>query len=210
MIFGPDFIDRLERKLKDPKPGLQAQLSMAPIPRLGQRVYTEVEDRCLKAGVMVLVYPRRGSSHLALIRRTRTVLHHRNEIGFPGGQMEPHEDTVRAALRETDEELGIPPDRIQIIGSLTPLYIPPSNYCIYPAVGAAAEPLIFKPHPEEVAEVIELPLSHLLDSQHRRRATRTIRGRLVKVPFFSFHGHEIWGATAMVLAEFLAVLRSLE
>ena len=210
MIFGPDFIDRLERKLKDPKPGLQAQLSMAPIPRLGQRVYTEVEDRCLKAGVMVLVYPRRGSSHLALIRRTRTVLHHRNEIGFPGGQMEPHEDTVRAALRETDEELGIPPDRIQIIGSLTPLYIPPSNYCIYPAVGAAAEPLIFKPHPEEVAEVIELPLSHLLDSRHRRRETRTIRGRLVEVPFFSFHRHKIWGATAMVLAEFLAVLRTLE
>jgi len=210
MIFGPDFIDRLERKLKDPKPGLQAQLSMAPIPRLGQRVYTEVEDRCLKAGVMVLVYPRRGSSHLALIRRTRTVLHHRNEIGFPGGQMEPHEDTVRAALRETDEELGIPPDRIQIIGSLTPLYIPPSNYCIYPAVGAAAEPLIFKPHPEEVAEVIELPLSHLLDSRHRRRETRTIRGRLVEVPFFSFHRLKIWGATAMVLAEFLAVLRTLE
>jgi 8-oxo-dGTP pyrophosphatase MutT (NUDIX family) len=210
MIFGRDMIDRLEIKLKDPRPGLQAQLSMAPIPRPGQMVYTEVEGRCLKAGVMVLIFPRRGSSYLALIRRTRTVLHHRNEISFPGGQMEPHEDTVRAALRETDEELGIPPDRIRIIGSLTPLYIPPSNYCIYPAVGAAAEPLIFKPHPEEVAEVIELPLSHLLDSRHRRRETRMIRGRLVKVPFFSFHGYKIWGATAMVLAEFSAVLRTLE
>jgi len=210
MTMDRDFIERLEKRLREPKPGLRGQLSMAPNPRPGQRVYTEVEDTCLKAGVMVLLYPRQGSTHLALIQRTKTVLHHRDQIGFPGGQMEPHEDTVGAALRETNEELGIPPDRIQIIGSLTPLYIPPSNYCIYPAVGAAAEPLIFKPHPEEVAEVIELPLSHLLDSRHRRRETRTIRGNLVEVPFFSFHGHKIWGATAMVLAEFLAVLRSLE
>ncbi len=183
---------------------------MAPNPNPGQRVYTEVEDTCLNAGVMVLLYPRQGSPHLALIQRTKTLLHHRDQIGFPGGQMEQYEDGVRAALRETDEELGIPPTCIQIIGTLTPLYIPPSNYCIYPAVGAAAESLIFKPHPQEVAEVIELPLRHLLDPRHRRRETRTIRGRAVEVPFYSFRHHKIWGATAMVLAEFLVVLRSME
>jgi 8-oxo-dGTP pyrophosphatase MutT (NUDIX family) len=204
--FNPE---RLARKLGQDKPGLQAQLKMVPEPRPGQKVYTEVEETCLKAGVMLLLYRRQGLWHMVLIRRPSTVLYHKDQIGFPGGQLEQGENFEQAALRETWEELGVYPDQIQIIGSLTPLYIPPSNFCIYPVVAAASGPLSFKPHPEEVAEVIEVPLSHFLDPDHVRRETWRIDGRPVEVPFYIFEHHKIWGATAMVLAEFQEIFESL-
>lgn len=206
MINDRELIKRLEQRLSGAKPGLAAQLAMVPHPRPGQKAYQDVEDSCLKAGVMLLLYPRGDSYHLVLMHRTSSVLHHKDQIGFPGGQMELEENFEQAALRETWEELGVPPDQIKIIGTLTPLYIPPSHFCIYPVVGLAAMPLSFRPHSLEVAEVIEIPLRHLMDSRHTRRETWTIDDRPVEVPFYSFGNHKIWGATAMVLAEFLDLL----
>jgi 8-oxo-dGTP pyrophosphatase MutT (NUDIX family) len=199
---------KLKRRLNQKKPGLKAQLTMAPHPRPGQRIHTEAEETCLKAGVMLLIFPRDKEFRLVLTRRTATVLHHRDQIGFPGGQFEPGENSERAALRETLEEIGVPSQKLKIIGTLTPLYIPPSNYCIYPVVSAADESLLFRPFPDEVAEIIEVPLRHFLDPRNIRRETWTIRGEAVDVPFYAFAHHKIWGATAMVLAEFLEVLKS--
>jgi 8-oxo-dGTP pyrophosphatase MutT (NUDIX family) len=199
----------LTGRLRRDKPGLQAQLKMVPEPRPGQKVYTEVETTCLKAGVMVLLYQREGSWHIVLIRRPNTVLTHKDQVGFPGGQLEPGENFEQAALRETWEELGVYPNQIQIIGSLTPLYIPPSNFCIYPLIATSSGPLSFKPHPQEVAEIIEVPLIHLTNSRNVHRETWRIGGQPVEVPFYSFEHHKIWGATAMVLAEFLEILKSL-
>jgi 8-oxo-dGTP pyrophosphatase MutT (NUDIX family) len=200
----------LMARLHQAKPGLQAQLKMVPEPRPGQKVYIEVEATCLKAGVMVLLYRRQDAWYMVLIRRPSTVLYHKDQIGFPGGQLEPGENFEEAALRETWEELSVDRDRIKIIGHLTPLYIPPSNFCIYPVVATLSEPPSFKPHPEEVAEVIEMPLGHLMDPRNLRRETWTIGGQPVEVPFYGFRHHKIWGATAMVLAEFQEIFESLE
>lgn len=199
---------RLEEVLIKDKPGLRAQLKMVPHPRPGQAVYTDVEETSVKAGVMILLYRRQGAWHLVLIRRPSTVLHHKDQISFPGGQIEPGEDFVQAALRETREEIGIPSECLRILGELTPLYIPPSNFCIYPVVAAVDGPLSFTPRAEEVAEVIEVPLDHMLDSTTALEETWTIRGERVRVPFYAYGNHKIWGATAMVLAEFLDVVRS--
>lgn len=199
--------ERLTERLKGLLPGLMAQLQMVPDPRPGDKTYREVEDSCLKAGVLLLLYHRGGLPHLVLTRRTEQVLHHRAQISLPGGRIEPGESRSQAALRETKEELGISLENIRLLGELTPLYVPPSNYCIYPVVAAAADAPDFSPHPEEVAEIIEVPLGHLLDTRNTVRETWLIRGEPVVVPYYSYKEYKIWGATAMILAEFLDLVK---
>ena len=205
---GQEIVGILQKSLAGPLPGLAAQFTMAPRHGSDRTLTPMIEASCLKAGVMLLLYLRRDEPHLVLIRRTSTVLRHKDQIGFPGGQLEAGEDAVQAALRETGEEIGVPPDRIDVVGSLTPLFIPPSNFCIYPVVGTAEGPLVFTPEQSEVAEIIEVPFAHLLDPASARREDWTLGGRTVEVPFYAFGPHKIWGATAMVLAEFLVLLRT--
>jgi 8-oxo-dGTP pyrophosphatase MutT (NUDIX family) len=201
-------LERIESGLRAPLPGIPAQLRMAPVPRPGQKPYYEVEGTSLKAGVLVLLYEGEDGLCLLLTRRTERVLHHRGQISFPGGEQHPGESIEATALRETEEELGLDLGAMRILGRLTPLYIPPSNFCIYPTVGFLPGKPTFRPQPDEVAEVIEVPVCHLADPENRRRESWTIDDRTVNVPFYEFQGRQIWGATAMVLAEFLALLES--
>ncbi len=200
----------LEEKLNKPLPGLAAQLNMVPDPRPGNKVYTEVQDSCKRAGVLVLLYLKGTRVFVVLTRRTELVDRHQAQISFPGGRQEEGENLEQTALRETCEELGIEPSAIQILGKLTPLYIPPTNYCIYPVVARMTETLQFKPSLYEVAEVLEISLDYLLDPQTNRREIWTLHGKKVEVPFYFFKGHKIWGATAMVLAEFVEILKNIK
>lgn len=202
-----DTIQFLEKALKGSKPGLAAQLSMVTDPRPGNKVYYEVEDTSIKAGVLVLLYPWRDRLHLVLTRRTDQVDHHQAQISFPGGRQEEGESFEQTALREAHEELEIPLGSIRILGKLTPLYIPPSNYCIYPVVAMTDVRPDFRPSELEVAEVIEVPLDHLLDPRSVRREIWNIDSVEAEVPFYSFTEHKIWGATAMVLAELIEMIK---
>ncbi len=120
--------------------------------------------------------------------------------------MDPGEDAIAAALREAQEELGVDPAGLTVLGRLSPLYIPPSDFCIYPVVAYAGERPVFVPSPHEVAEVLEVPLAHLLSPATRCEEVWDIRGTPVRVPYYAFGEHKVWGATAMVLCEFLALL----
>jgi 8-oxo-dGTP pyrophosphatase MutT (NUDIX family) len=164
---------------------------MVPDPRPGDKTYQEAGDSCLRAGVLVLIYPREDGFYLVLTRRTSQVAHHQAQISFPGGHMDEHESAVETALREAEEEL----------------YIPPSNYCIYPVVAATERRPDFRPSPHEVAEVIEVPLDHVLDLRNIKKEKWPLRGIEVTVPFYYYQGHKIWGATAMVLAELLDLVK---
>ena len=188
-------------------PGLCAQLKMVAYPRPGDTVYHEVEDSSIKAGVLILLYSWKNRLHLVLTRRTERVEHHQAQISLPGGRQEERESFEQTALRETCEELDITPESVRILGQLTPLYISPSNYCIYPVVATTDFRPDFHPSIYEVAEVIEVPLDHLLDPQNVHKEIRTIRGAEVWVPFYFLRGHKIWGATAMVLAEFIELMK---
>jgi len=197
----------LEKALDEPKPGLDAHLEMMPHPRPGHKLYSEVEDSCLKAGVLILFYPVKNRLHLIFTRRTDRVDFHQAQISFPGGQQEQDESFKEAAVREAHEEVNIPPDSVRILGELTPLYIPPSNYCVYPVVAFSDSRPDFLPSEHEVEEVIEVPLDHLLNPENVRREMWHYKGMDIEVPFYLYKGHKIWGATAMILAELIELLK---
>jgi 8-oxo-dGTP pyrophosphatase MutT (NUDIX family) len=201
--------EALAARLGGRKPGLAAQMTMVPLPPPTEKTYADAGDDCLQAAVLALLYPRNGALHLVLIRRTSTVLHHKDQISFPGGQVESGETYEQAALREAGEEIGLRPEGVRVLGTLTPLYVHPSHFCVHPLVAVSDEAPEFQPFPGEVAGIIEAPLERLLDPASIRRETWTIRGLPREIPFFSIGPDKIWGATAMILAEFLEILRTL-
>ncbi len=203
MAFEVD-IDVVRRALQQPRPGLKAQISMSPRPRAP--VTNTAPARA--GGVLLLLYPINGRLHLVLTRRTEELSRHKGQISLPGGAREPGESFEEAALREAHEELNLNPADVQVLGRLSPLYIPPSNYCIRPVVGYTPARPDFQPDPREVAEVLEVPLAELLDPATVREEDWLLRGITVRVPFFAVQQHKVWGATAMVLAEFVALIRS--
>jgi len=201
-------LNDLGRRLHHPLPGLAAQLRMMPLPPPpGQKTYQEVGDDCLRGAVLILLYPRDGETHTVFIRRPQTVVHHKGQIAFPGGHVEDGETPAEAAVREAWEEIGVDPARIRVMGGLTPLYIPPSRYCIYPFVAATDASPVFLPQPGEVDEIIEAPLAPFFEGRNRRTETWAFDMGPRQVPFYAVGSHKIWGATAMVLSEFLEILR---
>lgn len=161
-----------------------------------------------QAGVLVLVYPVDGVLTTLLIRRTPDPGVHSGQIGFPGGAHEPQDgDYTATALREACEEVGLC-QPVTVLGQLTPLYIPPSRYMVNPTVGSLPARAAFRPNPEEVAALLELPLSGLFDESRKRAEDWQLGGGTFHVPFYDVDGHKVWGATALLLSELEMRLRT--
>jgi 8-oxo-dGTP pyrophosphatase MutT (NUDIX family) len=160
--------------------------------------------------VLILLYPDGGDLRLPLTVRSDRLPSHRGEVSLPGGAIEPDEDgPVSAALRESYEELGVEPSGVAVWGTLSSIYIPPSNFRITPVVGFSAETPVLRPNGDEVSAVITVTLRELLDPATVVVEQWTLRGAEVHVPFFAIAGHKVWGATAVVLSEFVARMRRL-
>lgn len=196
--------------LKQPLPGRTAQMHMAVRPRPGDR--PDLPDPCPReAAVLLLLYQRQDHLVLPLTLRTETVEMHRGQISLPGGAREPQDrDFAQTALRETCEELGIPETAVEVLGPLSPLYVPPSRFCVYPFVGYAEHAPELLPDGSEVAEVIEAGLTDLLDPSITRMEPHWRDGQRFEVPIYCLGEHKVWGATAMILAEFLWVVRTVQ
>lgn len=192
--------------LQQPLLGRAAQLTMAVRPRPGDR--PDLPDPCPReAAVLVLLYERQDRLVLPLTRRTETVEMHKGQISLPGGAREPQDHGfAQTALRETCEELGIPEETVEVLGALTPLYIPPSRFCVYPYVGYTSRTYPLRSDPNEVAEIIEVPLEHLLDPATRQVEIHSRDKQRFQVPVYWVANQKVWGATAMILAEFLTML----
>ena len=199
--------DRLTERLEQPLPGHEAHLTMAPrYP--ARRADLSVDERdCREAGVLVLLVPHDGDPAVVLTIRREHLPDHAGQISFPGGQREGDESLLDAALREAEEEVALPPSSVRMLGRLTPLYIPPSDFCVHPFVGRPESAPELCPADEEVERVLRVPLAHLLDPATHSTETRRLGGTDVEVPYYDVAGRTVWGATAMMLAEFLAVVR---
>lgn len=203
------FIQRLQKQLAAPLPGRTAQAQMSPVPRPGWDPNERSPIPARQSGVLALFYPHRGRLHLPLILRPTYDGTHSGQVAFPGGRSEPDDPDVTAtALREAEEEIGVPPADVRVLGALTPVYILPSNYEVYPTVGWLPARPAFRLDPREVDRLLEIPLAALRNPAHRRREEWQLRERWATVPFFAIHGQTIWGATAMILSELLAVVQA--
>jgi 8-oxo-dGTP pyrophosphatase MutT (NUDIX family) len=200
-------VDDVRQALERPLPGLSAQARMAP-PYRREQVETALNPPadCKQAGVLVLLYPQDGQLCFPLTRRPDNVEFHKGQISLPGGSQENGESLLQTALRETQEEIGVEANAVEALGKLTSLYVPPSNFCVQPFVGYVARRPDFRLEAIEVAELIEAPLAALLDPATVRQEDWEIRGGIWRIPFYQFGPHKVWGATAMILAEFAAIL----
>lgn len=191
-------------------PGEGAHNIMVPKERLEKMKSIDMSRISPKiAAVMMLFYPKAGITHLVLIVRNSYKGVHSSQIAFPGGKYEKEDlDFEQTALRETHEEIGVHPSKIEVLKAFTQLYIPPSNFMVYPFLGVSKEEITFDPDPNEVAGIIELPLSVFLSNSILVHSEiMTSYASSVEVPAFKIEGHIVWGATAMMLSELKEVLK---
>jgi 8-oxo-dGTP pyrophosphatase MutT (NUDIX family) len=189
--------------------GPTAQRRMSPIARPMARPGDRPDSPRL-GGVLILLYCANDELHVVLTKRPDYIGVHAGQVSCPGGRHEPPETLEDTALRETYEELGIPPADVELLGELTSLYVMPSDFEVHPFVGRymGAGRAGFVPDTREVAAVLEVPLRLLLDPATRAEEEMELRGGLrMEVPFFRVGEHKVWGATAMILSEFVERLR---
>ena len=192
-------------------PAMKAHAIMAPVERLETlQNPINVINTPRTAAVLMLLYPKKGETHLVLIVRNAYEGVHSAQVAFPGGKYEDTDsDFAYTALRETQEEVGVNPQEVELIKPFTPMYIPPSNFMVHPFLGFAKQELRFVPDPSEVARIIELPLAVFLDESiviETRLATSYAKE--INVPAFNIEETIVWGATAMMLSELKEVLKS--
>ena len=199
------FVAQLAKELSGKLPGNRAQLRMAPEGRLTP---VEMRDQT-EAAVLILLFKKRDIPFIILTRRTEYDGAHSGQISLPGGKRDADDkDLMETALRETAEEIGIPPEEVHLLGKLTDLFIPVSNFIVTPFVGYINGIPKFKIDPEEVKYTIELPLRSLVDPGSIKRKRVQISGKELSVPYFYILNEEIWGATAMILSEFIDMCKS--
>ncbi|MDQ7029431.1 MAG: CoA pyrophosphatase [Ardenticatenia bacterium] len=202
-----EFVERLADRLRGPLPGLEAVLHMAPHVRRDMNLLRVDGKACREGAVLVLVYPLENDPATVLTVRRDNLSAHAGQVAFPGGRREPGEPLVHTALREAHEEVGLPlADEVRVLGRLTPFYIPPSNFCVYPFVATLPYRPTFRPNAGEVKAILEVPIAHFLDPKTRREEIRVLQGTPAPVPYYAVGEHKVWGGTAMMLAELTLVV----
>lgn len=192
-------------------PAVKAHAIMAPVDRLETLQNPINAPKTPKtAAVLMLLYPKNEQTHLVLIVRNTYEGVHSAQVAFPGGKYEETDnDFAFTALREAHEEVGVDPNKVELIRSFTPMYIPPSNFMVHPFLGIGRDEINFIADPAEVAQIIELPLAIFLDDEIVIEAQLTTSyAENINVPAFNIENKIVWGATAMMLSELKEVLKS--
>ncbi|HKK60976.1 MAG TPA: CoA pyrophosphatase [Bacteroidales bacterium] len=195
--------NKLEQLIQKSLPGEKAQSEMAPV----TRNYTYPMPRKKSAAVMLLLYPDQNETRIVFIKRNEYRGPHSGQVSFPGGMFENVDnDLKQTAIRETEEEIGISAEKIDILGALTPLSIPVSNTFVQPFVGWLDRVPVFYPEKSEVQYLIITSLKDLFDPANCKKGTFGHTEQPIDAPYFEIEGEIIWGATAMMLGEFRALV----
>ena len=204
----PLFIESLTKRLNRDLPGKNAQQKMMIVPN--QFPMQNQEDGGIPASVLLLLYPFDENWFFFLTKRSQDVEHHKGQISLPGGVVEENESKKNAAIRETNEEIGVDKNSIKIIGSLTPFYIPVSNFHISPYVGWTEEKPHTKVQDTEVKRVFSVSINDLILEDNLKIKKDYFSNTPVTVPYFDLNGETVWGATSMILSEFKFILRDIK
>jgi len=206
-----NFIKKLKIELEKDLPGTEVQWQMASSDRM-VRNFPRVPGKDARiAAVLILLYPNDGSIYTVFMQRHNYDGVHGGQISFPGGKKEPADsDVVHTAIREAMEETGVNGAEVNVLGTLTPLFIPVSNMIVTPVVGWMDRRPDFSHQPEEVVFLIEAELKRFLDPAIIKIKPFEIRGEMLDVRYFDYDGNVIWGATAMILNELLNIIQKIK
>lgn len=194
-----EYITLLQERIHQ-LPGRASQFKMAP----ASRIVTPGEPNATtrKSAILMLLYPYQKKIYLPLI--LRAVYHgvHAGQVAFPGGRYErTDKDLIQTALREAQEEIGIQIRDVTVIGQLTELYVPVSNFLVQPVIGYLPYKPDFYPDPREVADILEVSLEELLATDNRKTGTFQSGNHVIEAPHYTIYEKQIWGATAMMISE---------
>lgn len=195
-------LDNLKKRLLLPLPGKEAQYKMAPSyrPTLDENIPQ------ILAGVTILLYPKGDELYFPLIVRPEYNGAHSGQISFPGGKKDEEDrNVIVTALRECEEEIGVDASKVMVLGSLTNLIIPVSRFDVYPVIAWYNSTPTFIPQESEVVSIIEVPVKLILDENCIEEKKVEYKGKEEIVPFFNIYDHFVWGATAMILSEFVQI-----
>lgn len=207
MQIFPQFFSQLKQRIQEPLPGLPAQMKMVPGDRKQE---VKVPDNARKAAVMLLLYPHEEKIYIPFIKRVEDGRVHGGQISFPGGSHDEADPDFRyTALREVKEEIGVIPEKIEVLGPISPIYIPPSNFIVETYVGTLIQRPTFVPEPEEVADIVEIEVAEFLKEEnvgiHR---VDVFGGNFIDAPGYTPYGANlIWGGTSMIISEFVEIIK---
>lgn len=203
------FINHISQNLKNPLPGESAHRIMQATSAL--RLNFKPNNRTRKSAVLILFYPHQDEIYFPVILRPAYDGVHSGQIAFPGGRYElSDENLIRTALREAQEEIGLRLTDVKILGSLTELFIPPSNFYVLPVIATMPYRPDFYPDAREVEDIFEIKLDEISSSKIVGHSDIQVRGESVHAPHYEVQGYKIWGATAMMISELLTVINAVD
>jgi 8-oxo-dGTP pyrophosphatase MutT (NUDIX family) len=204
-----DFVNELKYQLDKPLPGFEAQIKMTSIDRSNESELKSKYSEAKKGAVLILFYPYKNSIYTVFILRQEYEGVHSGQISFPGGRFEDFDKSlINTALREAKEEVGVDISKVKVLGSISRLYIPPSNFLVQPVIGITYERPDFCADNKEVKEILEIEFLNFLNDKNIDYKEITVFSKLkITAPCYNINGKIIWGATAMILSELCEILR---
>lgn len=203
-----EFAEKLKIEISNGLPGIEVQWALASSDRMMKGFPRFARDDSKAAAVMILLYRKDGLIHTVFIQRPAYDGVHGGQISFPGGKKEASDpDLIHTAIREASEEIGVNSSEINVISTLTPLYIPVSNIIVTPVIGWTEKQPVFTRQEEEVVFIIEADIRTLINPSIIKIKPFEIRGEMIDIKYFDYKDNVIWGATAMILHELFTILR---